>query len=89
MWFNISTNFMTEGKMQDPQNLPVLFNCYSQGYGGFECYFNQNKLLYRILPPIAYQPPTTDSNGFLVSEFQTGKWNYLAIEHDKPFLARA
>ncbi len=30
-----------------------------------------------------------DSNGFLVSEFQANKWYYLAIEHDKPFLARA
>jgi len=26
--------------MQDPKNLPVLFNCYSTGFGGFECYFN-------------------------------------------------
>jgi hypothetical protein len=45
--------------------------------------------LYRILPPIAYQPPTIESNGFLVSEFVPGRWNFLAIEHDKPYLARA
>jgi len=88
IWFNIS-QLMLEGKMQDPQNLPVLFNCYSCGYGGFECYFNQSKLLYRILPPIPYQAPTVDSNGFLISEFAADKWNYLALEHDKPFLARA
>ena len=67
----------------------MLFNCFSSGYGGFECYFNQTKLLYRILPPTAYVPPTTDSNGVLISDFQPEKWNYIGIEHDKPLLARA
>lgn len=66
----------------------MLFNCFSKDQGGFECYFNGSKLLYRILPPV-YIPPTVDSNGFLVSEFVPGKWNYLAIEHDKPFVSRA
>ena len=80
---------MAEGKMQDPTNLPVLFNCYSANYGGFECYFNQSKLFYRILPPSAYQPPTIDSNGIPIGDFQPNRWNFLAIEHDKPFLARA
>lgn len=44
--------------------------------------------MYRILPP-SYTPPTAESNGFLVSEFVPDKWHYLAIEHDKPFVARA
>jgi hypothetical protein len=30
-----------------------------------------------------------DSNGVLIADFQPGKWNFLAIEHEKPFLARA
>jgi hypothetical protein len=88
MWFNVS-QVMAEGKMQDQGNLPVLFNCFSAGSGGFECYFNKTKLFYRILPPSPYQPPTGDSNGILIQEFTSDRWNFLAIEHDKPFLARA
>lgn len=81
---------MVQEELLDPKNLPVLFNCYSSGFGGFECYFKQQKLFYRILPPSAYVPPTADSNGILVAELtMTNKWNYLAIEHEKPFLARA
>ena len=55
MWFKIHEH---QASLQDPNNLPVLFNCASNGFGGFECYFNQNKLFYRILPPINYQPPS-------------------------------
>jgi hypothetical protein len=65
MWFNVS-HVMAEGKMQDPNNLAVLFNCFSSGFGGFECYFNKTKLYYRILPPSPYQPPTVESNGILI-----------------------
>ena len=75
--------------VQDSNNLPVLFNCASNGYGGFECYFKGNCLYYRILAPVAYSPPTTSSNGVLIAEFTPGKWNYLALEHDKPFISRA
>jgi hypothetical protein len=59
------------------------------GFGGFECYFKENKLFYRILPPTSYVSPTQDSNGIAIAEFAPNKWNYLAIEHEKPFLARA
>ena len=72
--------------------MPVLFNCFSSGYGGFECYFIGFKLFYRILPPLNYTPPSADSNGVLIADFSAtapGKWNFLAIEHEKPFLARA
>jgi hypothetical protein len=69
--------------------LPVLFNCYSVGFGGFECYFKENKLFYRILAPTPYAPPNSDSNGVAIAEFPPDKWNYIAIEHEKPFLARA
>ena len=30
-----------------------------------------------------------ESNGVLISEFTPGKWNFLGLEHDKPYLARA
>lgn len=86
MWFKLSE---MQASIQDPQNLPVLFNCGSSGYGGFECYFNENKLYYRILPPSSYTPPNVDSNGILISEINPGKWTFFGIEHDNPFLARA
>ena len=69
--------------------MPVLFNCASTGFGGFECYFNGFKLYYRILPPVNYQAPTHESNGVLIADFAPNKWHFLAIEHEKPFLARA
>ena len=31
----------------------------------------------------------TESNGVLIGDFAPGKWNFLGLEHDKPFLARA
>lgn len=51
IWFKIHEY---QASLQDPYNLPVLFNCASNGFGGFECYFNKNKLFYRILPPLNY-----------------------------------
>lgn len=52
MWFQIADNML-----QDDKNLPVLFNCFFQGHGGFECYFNARKLYYRVLPK-NYTPPS-------------------------------
>jgi len=78
-----------QAKLQDPHNLPILFNCNSNGFGGFECYFNENRLYYRILPPMSYSAPTVESNGVLIGEFTPNKWHFLGLEHDKPFLARA
>ena len=73
----------------DPMNLPVLFNCFSEGYGGFECYINpQYQVIYRILPR-HYSPPTIESNGVKVADVLMDQWNVLVIEHDKPYLARA
>jgi hypothetical protein len=67
----------------------VLFNCFSEGYGGFECYVNQQlQVMYRVLPKV-YSAPTSDSNGVKVAELQPNQWNLLVIEHDKPYLARA
>jgi hypothetical protein len=68
--------------------LSVLFNCFSQQYGGFECYFVERKLFYRIIPRV-YTPPTVNSNGVLIGEFEPRKWYFLGIEHDKPFISRA
>lgn len=73
----------------DPNDLPVLFNCYSEGYGGFECYINPSyHVLYRVLPK-NYNPPTIESNGIKVAEIQPDQWNLLVIDHNKPYLARA
>lgn len=55
MWFKLEAR---QESQQDPHNLPILFNCSSNGFGGFECYFNGNKLFYRILPPLSYTPPS-------------------------------
>ena len=30
-----------------------------------------------------------DSNGVLIGDFNPGKWYFLGLEHDKPFLSRA
>ena len=55
----------------DPNNLPVLFNCFAEGYGGFECYLNPNyQVIYRVLPR-SYSPPTVSSNGVKVADVQT------------------
>lgn len=70
-------------------NLPVLFNCFAEGYGGFECYLNPSyQVIYRVLPK-NYSPPTVESNGVKVADVQVDQWNVLVIEHDKPYLARA
>lgn len=67
----------------------MLFNCFAEGYGGFECYLNPNyQVIYRVLPR-SYSPPTVNSNGVKVADVQTEQWNQLVIEHDKPHLARA
>lgn len=89
IWFNLSHLMTKEHAQLDSKSLPVLFNCYSAGFGGFECYFKHTKLFYRILPPQVYTPPSSDSNGVEIAEFQPDRWNYLAIEHEKPFISRA
>jgi hypothetical protein len=77
------------GSSFDPNDLPVLFNCYSEGYGGFECYINPSyHVLYRVLPK-NYNPPTIESNGIKVADIQPDQWNLLVIDHNKPYLARA
>ena len=30
-----------------------------------------------------------DSNGVLIGDFTPGKWYFLGLEHDKPFMTRA
>jgi hypothetical protein len=66
-----------------------LFNCFSEGYGGFECYINTElQVIYRILPK-NYTAPSIDSNGIKIADLEFDKWNVLVIEHEKPFLARA
>jgi len=48
----------------------VLFNCFAEGYGGFECYINQQyQVVYRILPK-SYNVPTVESNGVKLSDIQ-------------------
>lgn len=70
-------------------NLPILFNCFADGYGGFECYINQQfQVVYRILPK-NYNSPTADSNGVKLFDVVLDQWNTLVIEHEKPYLARA
>ena len=86
LWFQICDR---QSELQDPHNLPVLFNCSSNGSGGFECYLNGNKLFYRILPPNNNFPPKVDSNGILITELTPNKWYFLGLEHEKPYLARA
>ena len=77
------------GQVFDPQSLPVLFTCFAEGYGGFECYLNaQFQIIYRVLAR-TYSKPTADSNGVKVAEIQPDQWNLFAIQHDKPYLARA
>jgi len=69
--------------------LPVLFNCFAEGYGGFECYLNPHyQVVYRVLSR-AYSPPTIESNGVKVADVQLEQWSVLVLEHDKPYLARA
>ena len=41
------------------------------------------------MPPTAYVPPTEGSNGIAIADLTPEKWTYIAIEHDKPSLARA
>jgi hypothetical protein len=73
----------------DPLNLPVLLNCFSEGYGGFECYINPSfQVIYRVLSK-NYSPPTVESNGVKIADVVLDQWNVIFIEHDKPYLARA
>lgn len=75
--------------MLDPNSLPVLFNCFAEGQGGFECYLNlQLQVIYRVLPKI-YSSATSESNGVKIADALQDQWNVLVIEHDKPYLARA
>jgi hypothetical protein len=64
LWFSLE-----EQTSIHEDRLPILFNCYSQGYGGFECYVVERKLFYRILPKNQYTPPTPNSNGISLGEF--------------------
>jgi len=62
MWFHLPEN-----TLQDDKSLPILFNCFFAGYGGFECYLNQRRLFYRILPKTSapgldYKPPSKPSH---------------------------
>ncbi len=52
MWFLIHENML-----QDDKNLPVLFNCFVQGAGGFECYFKGKQIYFRSLGK-QYNPPS-------------------------------
>ena len=52
MWFQIQENML-----QDEKSLPVLFNCFVQGAGGFECYFKNRQIYYRSLGK-NYTPPS-------------------------------
>lgn len=49
----------------------------------------ERKLFYRILPSRKYTPPTVNSNGVQIGEFEPKRWYFLGIEHDKPFISRA
>ena len=67
---------------------PLLYSFHKDQVGGFECYFVENQLYYRTLGPV-YQEASEDSNGALIGTFDSSKWNFLAIRHEKKFLGRS
>ena len=64
-----------------------LFSFHSEGNGGIEAYFLENKLYYRTLGT-EYHPPVPGSNGILVYEFQPETWVFLGLEHERPRFGR-
>lgn len=59
----------------------VLFRIRSSTKG-FECYLISSTLFYRILPE-KYTKPGPDSNGIKIGQIKAGKWQLIAISHDK------
>ena len=59
----------------------VLFRIRSSTKG-FECYLISSSLFYRILPE-NYTKPSPDSNGIKIGQIAVGKWQLIAISHDK------
>lgn len=83
IWFRIEKLNSSRPGETEP---PILFSLYSAGNGGFEAYFEENKLFYRVLSGKKYEP-APDPSAVEVYEFEPCQWYQLFINHNKKYLS--
>lgn len=87
-WFGIAIWFRIEylNYHQLRNELPLLFSIYSNGSGGFEAFFEENTLYYRVLGSKKYEMDK-DEKAEEIFTFETERWYSFFLTHNKKYLA--
>ena len=65
---------------------PLLFSFFSKEQGGFEIFFDENILMYRILEPGEYTPPTTEG-AIPLCDIENNEWTLIYFSHKKDLIS--